>query len=237
MNAFLAQQAGHLKIRLFAEIVLGRAQDDIHPLEMLALRIGQILGRVVEIHVVVVVTVHKLADVKGRSHREKVRYLTGVAKREIQGLVAPKAASGYANLVDVAFLLQHGHEFLAQKLVVKNVILYAHGRGQMLGIPGILVDAVDAVQFHASGFNERAGRFDELEIAGFVFPAAGGGENEYRIPPGTENQHVDVLAEMVRVKAAMLFLHDDGKRVKRQHLLKRQGKLIKKSGTVPGSAK
>src|SRR6476661_1497315 len=177
-------------------------------MEMLAVGIGHVLGRVVEVHVVVVVAVHKLPDVEGRTHGKEVGHLVGVAEGEVQGLVASKAAAGHPDFVDVALTLQHGHQLVAEKLVVENVVLHAHGGRQVLGVPRKPVDAVDAKQLDAAGFDQRAGGFDKLKVAGLVVAAAGSGENDNRVAPAAKHEHVNVLAQVMRVKAAVLFLQN-----------------------------
>jgi hypothetical protein len=87
------------------------------------------------------------------------------------------------------------------------VVLHANTWFEVLGVPGMLVDAVDAKEFHAARLDERANGLDEIEVAGLVLAAARGGENDHRVTPGAKHQHVNVLAQMMRIEAAVLFLH------------------------------
>ncbi|MFC7669100.1 hypothetical protein ACFQT0_18390 [Hymenobacter humi] len=104
-----------------------------------------------------------------------------------------------------------GTRLLAQKLVVEHVVLDPNRGVQMLGVPRKPVDAVDAVKLDAAGFNQGARRFDEVKVAGFVDAPAGSRKDDDRVAPLAEYQHVNILAEVMRVKAAVLFLHKKGR--------------------------
>ena len=209
-QAFFAEQAGHLKVGFFAEIMLCRAYNDIHPLKMLVLGTGQVLGRVVVIHVIVVVAVHKLADIEGRTHGEEVGNLVGVAEGKIQGLITAKTAPGHRNFIHMALKLQHRDQFLSQKLVVENMVLHAHGGRQVLGVPRMLVDAINAEKLDPAGLHQGSGRFDKLKVAGLILMTAGSRENDDWVAPSAKHQHVDILTKVMRIKATVLFLHGGG---------------------------
>ena len=60
----------------------------------LVVQAGKEIGRAVEIAIVVVVTIKELVNVERAAHADPARHHLGMAEREVEGVIAPEAATG-----------------------------------------------------------------------------------------------------------------------------------------------
>lgn len=209
-DSFLVQDLGHPFVLSFAEILFGSSQDDLHIVKMLVLGIGHEIRGAVKIDVFVEIAIHMLFDIECAAHTEQVGYLLRVAERKVKGVIASETAPGYAYFIDAAFKPDFRNKFLVKHPVVLNVIEYPVFRMEVLGIPAIAVDAVDAIELDLSGFNEPTRRFHELEILILVIPAHGGRKNDHRIPPISKLEIFDFSPKGMRIKVVIGFVQSKG---------------------------
>lgn len=206
IDSFLVQDLGHPFVLSFAEILFGGSQNDLHVVKMLVLGIGHEIRGAVKIDVFVEIAFQVLLDIECAAHTKQIRYLLRVAERKVEGMIASKAASSYAYFIDIAFKPDFGNKFLMEHPVVEHVVEYPVFRMEVLGVPTIAVDAIDAIELDLAGFYEPARGFHELEIFIFEIPAHGSWENDYRVPPISKLEVFDFSPKNMGVKVVIGFV-------------------------------
>jgi hypothetical protein len=131
-----------------------------------------------------------------------------VPKSEVEGMEAPKAAPGHPNFIDVALLLERGHKFLTEETVVAVMVLDPLGRVQVLGVPAIMVAAIEAKQLYFSRLNKPTGRFNQEKVFGLMVASARSRKNDDWVALRTKNQHLNGVPEMMGMKGAVFFVQN-----------------------------
>ena len=144
-DSFAVQQTRHLVVGIFANIVFCSAQHNIHAVELVVVGVGQKVGRVIVVHIFVVVPVQKRLDVVGSAQQYQVPDLFGVLKRKVEGVVPTEGNPAHTNFLHIALPLNTRNEFFVQEAVVQYVVPDAGAGVQVLAVPAVQVDTGDAV--------------------------------------------------------------------------------------------
>ena len=171
VDAFAGQNLGHPLVFAFAKIVFGGTQNYLHIVKMRILRIRDIIGRIIEKNIVIVMTFQVLFDVESTAHAEHVGHFIGVFESKIQGVVSTKTASGNTNFFYITLLTNGGYKLLVQHTVVAGMVVNTSRWMQMFGVPTVLVNAINTIDLDFAGFDEPAGGFNQFEVLVFIITA------------------------------------------------------------------
>src|SRR5262249_33634139 len=128
------------------------AENDAHvPVFPRVRTAGHVIGRIIEVAVVVVVAVEELLDVESRAHADDVADPFGVAKTNIDRVITAEARATDRDMVPAAIAARKIEHVMHDHVFVTHVGLYAIGRMNPLVVPALRVNRVRAVNGHTTG--------------------------------------------------------------------------------------
>src|SRR5690606_36259249 len=112
-----------LQVSIEANIPIGCPEHDVHIPELAILKIVQIFQWSVVEYIVMLISVHKISDVKGPAHAEHVTHIPRVPKGKISRVISSKTASGYSHLGHTCIKSDPLDQFMTNHLVVGDMLL------------------------------------------------------------------------------------------------------------------
>src|ERR1700724_546843 len=194
------------------DIPLASAEHDPHMPQVVEVpriaQLRQVVHRVVEVDVVVVIALQELADVEGAAHADQVRHLVGMAQRHVHRVIAAEAAAGDRHPPAAGVGARMLEDLLHDDLLVGHVGLDAVGGMDAVVVPALRVDAVGTIELHPPGVHERRGRLDQAEVLVLVVPSLGCREQHHRDAGVPEREHLeDPSSQVGSAPAQILFPH------------------------------
>src|ERR1035441_7708749 len=123
-NSLRIQHCRHLHIRVQAHVPIRRSQHNLHlpvPAQKPVIaHVRQIVGRVVEVDIIVVIAVEETPNIERSAHGYASRNQVGMPQGKIQRLIAAKTAPRHRDLRGPVFPFQMPHE------LVQHVALVLH---------------------------------------------------------------------------------------------------------------
>jgi len=205
-DVLLAQYFAELQVPVQAYIPVRRTEYDLHVPQVPVVGVGHEVDWVVEVYVVVVVTVHERLDVEGTAEAEQVAHHIGMTEGEVARAEPPETDAAAGDPVGTGVVTDLGDPLFGQKAIVLDVAQYAVF-GVNVGIPAGIIDAVRAEDLHESPLDEPAQRLYHPPVFGFVIAAECSGEDHQRISPRSENEDLDVVAEVMTVEIDERLVH------------------------------
>src|SRR5208283_5199866 len=93
-NSARAQNRGKLLVLLPAHVPFAGREHGPHVVVAPAVSaVRQIVGRIVEVHILAVPTIEEVLDVEGASHADAASDFVRMAKGEVDGVISAKAAT------------------------------------------------------------------------------------------------------------------------------------------------
>src|SRR5216683_3551839 len=210
-NALALQNPGHLHIRVQANVPVRRSQHNLHPpapaQEPLIAQVRQVVPRIVEVAIVVVVAIEEAPDVERSAHGHARRNHIRMPHGKIQRVIAAKTASRQHHLRGPVPPLQ-----IRQKLV-DDVALVLHmppdprSRMGALVVPTLPVDAVHAEHLDRARFEFPAQRADHPRIFILKKTSHGCRKNEDRLPGVPIHQRLHFAPQFVAVLFVIFAVH------------------------------
>src|SRR5208337_174362 len=147
-NPFATQNCRHLYVCVQAHIPVRRSQHDFHlPVaaqKPVIAHIRQVVRRIIEVDIVVVIAVEKALDVKRAAHGYARRNQIGMPHGKIQRMIAAKTASRHRDLRSPVLPLQVRHKLIDHIAFVLHVAPDPRSRMHTFVVPALAIHAVDA---------------------------------------------------------------------------------------------
>src|SRR5439155_4892361 len=115
-NPLLVHDAPELSILVHTDVPLPCGEHDFHlPVaaeKPLITHIRQVVGRAIEITIIVIIPVEKLVDVESPAHAHAMRNHVGMLERKVHGMISAETAAGHRNLMRLSFSTNEGQKLL-----------------------------------------------------------------------------------------------------------------------------
>lgn len=195
----------------FVTRVIPFARPDDDPHVIVFPRIGdvrQILVRAVEVNVLVVVAIKKIADLESAAKADEVADSIGMTKGDIGRVISTQARATNS----------HARTRTLASRVIKNVINdyafegvvrpHAIGRMNRLIVKAVEIDRVGTIDCDSTAIDEGRARCGQPKIVVLPIVAEGSWEeNQRKAPSIAEDEHIEIAAQVRRPPLNMSFIH------------------------------
>ena len=169
---------------------------------------ARIIGRVIEIRVLVVVAVEEPLDVERAAHRKQVAHPSGMPERDVRRVVAAEARAAHGHMVAVALAPGEVEHVVDDDVFVGVVGAQAVGGMDALVVPSFRGPRNPGNKPYPARVDEPADGLDQPELLVLVKASERGRKENQRQPaPVAEDQHLEIPAQMRRPPADVAFVH------------------------------
>jgi len=148
--------------------MFARTEDDAHVANVVQIpalaKIGHVIHWIVKINIVIGEAPHKRANIKTTPQTEHIAYLVGVAEREIQGMVATKAAPGHGHIAPAGFVHGPVNDFVQDQIIVNLVVGYFLGWMNAPVVETVIVQTARTIYFYAASIDKPSDGIDQAKI-------------------------------------------------------------------------
>ena len=196
-----------------ADVPLARAEGDAQVAVLPGIvGMGEVIGWVVEVHVLVVVAAEEAFDVERAAQAEEVADPLRVAERDVRRVVGAEARAPHRHPVAVALPPGEVENVVDDHVFVAHLRAHAIGGMDALVVPTVQINGVRAIHGDPAGLHEPADGLHQPEFLVLVeAPVAGGKQDQRHAPPVAEDQHFKIAAQVAGPPADVAFLHGNGK--------------------------
>lgn len=140
-------------------------ENDVHVIEFPWVRhVRQIFVRTVEIDIVVVVAVEKIADFEGAAQTDEMANRVGVLESDIGGVIGAKTCAANTNAMRAAFTPRKIEYIAHNDIFISDVGANAICRMNALVVKALEIDRVGAIHRNAIVVDEPCDGIDQPEI-------------------------------------------------------------------------
>src|SRR6266446_5585042 len=213
-NSLTLQNPCHLHVRIQAYIPIGRSQHNLHlpvPVqEPLIARVWQVIRRIIEIDIVIVIAVEEALDVKGSAHGYARRNHIRMPQGKIQRMITAETAPCHRDLRRPVFPLQIRQKLVDHIALVLHVPPNPRSRMSALVVPTLAVDAINAEYLDRAPIQLPGQRRDHPCIFILKKTSPGCWKNKDRLPCVPEHQRFHVAPQFMTILFVIFAVHARG---------------------------
>src|ERR1700676_1874046 len=210
-NPFALQNPRHLHIRVQAHIPIGRSQHNLHlPIpaqEPFIARVRQVIRRIIEVDIVIVIAVEEALDIEGSAHGHARRNHIRMPQGKIQRMITAETAPRHRDLRRPVFPLQIRQKLVDHVTLVLQVPPNPRSRMSALVVPTLAVDAIYAEYLDRAPIQLPGQRADHPCIFILKKTAPGCRKNEDRVPGMPEHQRLHVASQFMAILFVIFAVH------------------------------
>jgi hypothetical protein len=172
--------------------------------------IREIVHGIVEIEIVVVHTVHEVANVVYAGHREAALDDVGMLEERVGGMIRTKGSAhgGNGNAGALAIVPNEWNDLLAKVRIEDGLHVAAVKRMCALAIKAKAVDGIDAEEFYSAAVKEIAERANHALAFELAFVTGTGRKAKDGLSPVAVDDDPHVHAESRRIPAMIFAFHN-----------------------------
>lgn len=172
--------------------------------------IREIIDGIVEIEIVVVHAVHKVANVVDAGHGEAALDDIGMLEERVGGVIRAEgcAHGGNGDAGALAIVPDEGNDLFTKVGIEDGLDIAAVERMRAFVVEAEAVDGIDAENFDFAAFDEIGESADHALALKFVFVAGAGGKTENGLSPVAVNDDAQVEPEPGRMPTMIFAFHD-----------------------------
>src|SRR3954452_5829406 len=193
------------------------AENDTHVIEFPWVgHVREIFVRAIEINIVVVVAVEKIADFEGTAQTDKMTNQVGMFESNIGGVISAKTCAANPYPMRAGFTPRKVEYITHNDIFISDVGANAICRMNSLVVKAVEIDRVRTIDRNAIVVDEPCDRIDQPEIFVLMITAEGcGKDNQGQSAAITEDEHLELAAQIGCPPLDMTFLHRLGGRYRR----------------------
>src|SRR5208337_4443044 len=150
-NAARAQDRGELLVLLPAHVPFaGRKHSSQVVVAPTVGAVRQIIGRIVEVHILAVPAIEEALDVERAAHRYAASDFVRMAKREVGSVISAETAAGNDGARSPVLVPHQRQHVVNDVALVLKMALQAPIRMRALVVPAFAVHSIDAVDLELS---------------------------------------------------------------------------------------
>ena len=188
-------------------------ENDVHV--VVFPRVGhvrQIFVRAVEINVVVVIAVEEIADLKGATQADKMTDGVGMPESDVGGVIRAQTCAADSDPVGAAFAPREIEYFTHDNVFVGDVSANAIGRVNRFVVKTVEINRIRAIDGHSVVIREPGDGIDQAKIFVLAVVAKRGWKNnQWETTAITEDQHLELAAQIRGPPLDVTFLHKSGR--------------------------
>ena len=194
-------------------------ENDIHVIEFPWVgHVRQIFVRAVEINIVVVVAVEKIADFEGTAQANEVTNHVGMFESDIAGVISAKTRAANSYPMRASFTPRKVEYIAHNDIFVSDVGANPVCRMNALVVKAVEIDRVRAIHRNAIVVYEPCDGVDQPEIFVLMITTEGRGKGNQGQPAAVaEDEHLELATQIWRPPLDMTFLHRLGGGRYRRH--------------------
>lgn len=183
-----------MKVCVLANIPFTKTKSDFQIPEFGIVISGKVIYGIIEVDIIVIVAIHKGANIKRAAHAENMADQIGVSECKINCVKSPKAGAGNGHLIQAVFVTQSVYNFMYDKFVVDQMIFDSISGVYALIVPTVLVNAIYTKDLHLSFIDQMVGRMYEFKILTLKISPHSCGEDNNRGSVVAVDKHFKIAA-------------------------------------------
>src|SRR5438874_7280254 len=147
-------------------------KDDAHVIVFPGIgRVRQIFVRTIEINVVVVIAVKKIADIERAAETDEVTDRIRMPKRNVGSMISAETGTAHGNSMSMALASGQIEDVVNDYIFVSIMRFHPIGRMNFLIVETVEIDRVRTINGDLAGIDVGSDRTDETEIFVLIIAA------------------------------------------------------------------